>query len=190
MFCSLAAHRTITKSILGSKSSYVPTWQSVESRDDIQSYSTDDFFAKFGNGDGISLVIGRIPSRTVTEANTVVDKVIRYDGGSVRDSWKLRIAYVGRRLLDARRGVGTIHSDAAEALAEDHTPNIFEKKKIYLAEYPTEFSAQGRRKPGAFQAIIDNVNQGGLLLNFSGHGNPDSLPTRTSSTSRRRFFSW
>jgi hypothetical protein len=163
------------KGILGSKSSYVPTWQSVESRDDIYSYSTDDFFAKFGSGDGISLVLGRIPSRTVADATTVVDKAIRYDGSSVRDNWKLRIAYVGDDSWTPEREDGTIHSDAAEALAEQHTPDIFEKKKIYIAEYPTEYSAQGRRKPGAFQAIIDNINQGVLLLNFSGHGNPEQL---------------
>ncbi len=163
------------KNILGSKSSYVPTWQSPESRDDIYSYSTDDFFAKFNGDDGISLVIGRIPSRTVAEANTVVDKIMRYENSSVRDSWKLRIAYVGDDSWTPDREDGTIHSDAAEQLAEKHTPNVFEKKKIYLAEYPTEFSAQGRRKPGAFQAIIDNVNQGVLLLNFSGHGNPEQL---------------
>ena len=163
------------KGILGAKCSYVPTWQSVESRDDIYSYSTDDFFAKFGWGDGISLVLGRIPSRSIAEANTVVDKLIRYDQGSVRDSWKLRIAYVGDDSWTPEREDGTLHSDAAEALAERHTPNVFEKKKIYLAEYPTEFAAQGRRKPGAFQSIIDNVNQGVLVLNFSGHGNPEQL---------------
>ncbi|MEK9137955.1 MAG: type IX secretion system sortase PorU, partial [Bacteroidota bacterium] len=45
-------------------------------------------------------------------------------------------------------------------------------KKIYIAEYPTVQSAQGRRKPGAYQAIIDQINDGVLVVNFIGHGNP------------------
>jgi hypothetical protein len=163
------------KALQGSKSSYVPTWQSPESLDDIYSYSTDDFFAKFGTGNGLSLVLGRIASRTVAEANVVVDKVIRYDGSSVRDSWKLRIIYVGDDSWTPEREDGTQHSDDAETLAEGHTPDLFEKEKIYIAEYPTEYSAQGRRKPGAYQAIIDDINQGALLFNFAGHGNPQQL---------------
>jgi hypothetical protein len=163
------------KGLLGSKSSYVPTWQSPESLDDINSYSTDDFFAKFGSANALSLVLGRISSRTVSEANVVVDKLVRYDNSSVRDSWKLRIVYVGDDSWTPEREDGTQHSDDAEALAEFHTPDLFEKKKIYIAEYPTEYSAQGRRKPGAFQAIIDDINQGILLFNFAGHGNPEQL---------------
>ncbi|MGE5314827.1 MAG: type IX secretion system sortase PorU, partial [Acidobacteriota bacterium] len=41
-----------------------------------------------------------------------------------------------------------------------------------IAEYPTVITPQGRRKPDARQAIIDQVNRGTLLLNFTGHGNP------------------
>ncbi|MGE5313995.1 MAG: type IX secretion system sortase PorU, partial [Acidobacteriota bacterium] len=40
-----------------------------------------------------------------------------------------------------------------------------------IAEYPTVITPQGRRKPDARQAIIDQVNRGTLLLNFTGHGN-------------------
>jgi hypothetical protein len=69
---------------------------------------------------------------------------------------------------------GTIHSGQAELLASDiHTPDEFEKKKIYLAEYPTENTAVGRRKPGAYADIIDRINEGVLMVNFSGHGNPN-----------------
>ena len=67
---------------------------------------------------------------------------------------------------------GDIHSAQAESLAENHVPAQFEKRKIYIAEYPTVISAQGRRKPGAYQAIIDEINRGTLIVNYTGHGNP------------------
>ncbi len=163
------------KGILGSKSTYVPTWQTPESRHDVNSYATDDFFTAFGSGMVPSLVSGRISSRTVAEANTVVDKIIRYENQSARDSWKTRMLFVGDDAWTSEGGeVGdrTEHSDDAETLARNFTPEEFEKKKIYIAEYPTVYTSQGRRKPGAAQDIIDNINQGALMVNYSGHGNP------------------
>jgi hypothetical protein len=164
------------KGILGTKSSIVPTWQSPESRNDVDSYATDDFFAKFTSGNSISLVLGRISSRSPAEAVTVVDKIIRYEEQGVRDNWRMRMLYIGDDAWTPEGGeVGdrTIHSDDAETLADPfYTPDEFEKKKVYIAEYPTAFTAQGRRKPGAAQEIIDQINQGVLVANYSGHGNP------------------
>jgi hypothetical protein len=164
------------KGILGSKSSYVPTWQSPESRHDINSYATDDFFARFSQGTAPFLVLGRISARTLSEANTVIDKIIRYREESVNDGWKMRMLYVGDDSWTTDGGEysdGTMHSDDAEILAStSYTPDEFEKIKIHIAEYPTVFTAQGRRKPGAAQEIIDQVNKGVLILNYSGHGNP------------------
>jgi len=164
------------KGILGTKTSFVPTWQSPESRNDVDSYATDDFFAKFAGTNAISLVLGRISSRTPAEANTVVDKIIGYEGQSVRDSWRMRMLYIGDDAWTpegGETGDRTIHSDDAETLSNPiYTPDEFEKKKIYIAEYPTAFTAQGRRKAGAAQEIINQINQGVLVVNYSGHGNP------------------
>ncbi len=161
------------KNILGSRSSYVPVWQSIQSLDDIGSYSSDDFFTRFIFGSSTPFMVsGRISSRTVAEANTVVDKLIRYDAGSARDEWKTRILFIGDDSWTPEREDGTIHSQQAEVLATIYTPGEFEKRKIYIAEYPTVNTAQGRRKPGAYQAILDEINRGVSITNFTGHGNP------------------
>jgi len=172
------------KGLLGFRSSFVPTWQSLESRDDINSSGNDTFFAAFGATDAPSLVTGRISSRTLAEANTVVDKIIGYEENSAQDPWKMRMLFIGDDgwTTDGGESDGTIHSQDAETLAESfyapslrYTPDIFERKKIYIADYPTAYTAQGRRKPGAYQAIIDQVNQGVLIFNYAGHGNPSLL---------------
>ncbi len=166
------------KGILGARSSYAPTWQSLESRDEISSYSTDDFFAKFGTSDNISLVLGRISARTVAEADLVVNKIIGYEENSARDAWKMRMVFVGDDAYTTEGGeVGdrTLHSDDAEALATAFTPDEFEKRKIYIAEYPTVNTTQGRRKPSVNQAIVDQINQGALVFNYTGHGRADLL---------------
>ena len=167
------------KAILGSKSSYVPTWQTDLSTDDVDTWCTDDYFAEFGGNFTPSLVLGRISSRSLAEANIVVDKLMRYEDQSVRDNWKMRICYVGDDAWTSEGGEtgdGTLHSANSEVLASpQYTPEEFEKKKIYIAEYPTLTTAQGRLKPGAYQAIIDQINQGILIFNYTGHGNPTQL---------------
>ncbi len=164
------------KGILGKKSTYVPTWESPNSVDGVASYSTDDFFVKFGTGENPWMVTGRIPTRDPQDANVVVDKIERYETQSARDGWKMRIAFVADDAWTAENGeIGdrTEHSDDAELLSSTgYTPDQFEKRKIYIAEYPTVYDALGRRKPGAFEAIIDQINQGSLIVNYTGHGNP------------------
>lgn len=160
------------KALLGSRSSYVPTWQSDESRDDVGTWATDDFFVKFGPGDAPWLATGRLSPRTGGEADALVERIFRYESNSDADAWKLRMLFVGDDSWTPAVEDGTIHSQAAEDLATFYTPDEFEKKKIYLAEYPTVFAADGRRKPGAYQELIDRINEGVLIVNFTGHGNP------------------
>jgi hypothetical protein len=165
------------KGILGFKSSFVPTWQSPESHDEVDSYSTDDFFTWFGAGNIPYLVSGRIACRTLAEADVVVNKIVRYETGSVQDSWKMRMLFVADDAWTSEQtsevGDGFQHSQDQETLSSPSiTPDELEKRKIYIAEYPTVYTAQGRRKPGAYQAIIDQINQGVLMVNYAGHGNP------------------
>ena len=61
------------------------------------------------------------------------------------------------------------------ALASVYTPDEFEKKQIYLAEYPTVVTALGRMKPGVNQDIINQINQGILVFKYVGHGRQDQL---------------
>jgi len=167
------------KGLLGAESSFVPTWETPESLDDLESWATDDFYGKFSGTDAPSLVIGRISARTGAESDAFVDKLIRYESSSVVDDWKMRILFIGDDAWTpdlGEVGNGTIHSDAAEELSGPaFTPAEFEEEKVYLAEYPTVYTAAGRRKPGAYQAIIDDINQGVLVVNFAGHGNPVQL---------------
>lgn len=188
------------KGISGAKSSYVPTWQSSESLNDINSYAKDDYFVTFSAGDAPWLVSGRISSRTVAEAGAVVDKVIGYDTRSTKDGWGARMLFIGDDSWTPEQEDGTLHSNDAEILAENFTPQEFEKKKIYIAEYPTVNTAQGRRKPGAYQDIIDEINRGVLAVNFAGHGNPTvwtheaifsvqtSIPQLTNSNKLSVFY--
>lgn len=184
------------KGIFG-RSSYVPTWQTEESFDDIYSSSTDDYFVRFtpGRFGPPQLVSGRLNARSSRQADFLVERIISYDTQSSRDQWKLRALFVA----DDFNEDGTEHIRGAEILATLYTPDIMEKRKIYTEEYPTVQTGQGRRKPLAYQDIIDEINRGMLLVNFTGHGNPIvwthesvfSVPTsipQLTNASRLAFF--
>jgi hypothetical protein len=164
------------KGILGTRSSFVPTWQTTDYPfNDVYSSATDDFFTRITNSRAPFFISGRLNARTVSEANYMVDKIIAYEERSTRGLWQTRMLFVaddGWTPENPRGEEGSLHTAQAESLAEQFAPDIFEKRKIYLEEYPAVQTSQGRRKPGAYQDIIDEINRGALIVNFTGHGNP------------------
>lgn len=160
------------KRITISGTNWIPPWETPESYVDINSYATEDPFAIFDNGGRVSLAVGRLAVRSPSEAEAFVDKIIEYEKNPVRDPWKMRVTFVAD---DGPAAPGDDDRDMHTSHAEDvarMTPNFIEKRKIYIVEYPTVVTSAGRRKPTANEAIIRQMNEGTLFVNFSGHGNP------------------
>lgn len=190
------------KGILGTRSSYVPTWQTTANPfNDVTSSSTDDFFTRIEpNNRRPFFVSGRLNARTPAEASFLVQRVIAYEQHSERSPWRMRILFVADDGATSEGNDGKLHTLQSEMLAEQHTPSIFEKRKIYIEEYPTVQESQGRRKPGAYRDIIDEINRGALIVNFTGHGNPTvwthesvfsvttSIPQLTNANKLSVFF--
>ncbi|HOI29680.1 MAG TPA: type IX secretion system sortase PorU [Melioribacteraceae bacterium] len=155
---------------------YIPTYQKPESLDKIYSYPTDDYFARVsGNDLRIDLAIGRLNVQSLTEAQNVVDKIIQYETSLEKGLWRTNITLVaddGPQELGYNDG--SIHTSQSENLSNRRIPQYFDQNKIYLAAYPTAISGLGRRKPDVNKAIVDAVNNGTLILNFIGHGNPNT----------------
>jgi hypothetical protein len=152
---------------------WVPPYETAESNTQIMSYASDDYFARLDFGSArISLAIGRLPGRNVTEMRSLVDKIIRYETGSPLDPWRNRITFIADDGQTSTTFEGSLHTGQTEALARSYTPTSFEQRKVYLVEYPTVNTASGRRKPAANDAIIEAYNRGTLIMNFTGHGNP------------------
>jgi len=152
---------------------WIPPWETYESfaGEPLASYATDDSLAIMpASSNRIQVGIGRLPVNSLAQANDVVDKIIEYETTISSDPWKLRLTYVA----DDGHEEGTLYTRDTENIAENETysPSLFEKQKIYSAEYPLVTTSAGRRRPAANQAIVDAANRGTLLLNFIGHGNP------------------
>lgn len=161
-------------SILAQRHEYIPTWQTQESFSQINTYTSDDFFVQFSPGSRRpSLITGRLNAINEDDARVMVDKIIDYETNADSGPWRNLISYVADDGLTTRGGDdGNIHTWQSEQLAQNFTPPAFERDKIYMIEYPAENTASGRRMPDVNRAIIDRFNQGALILNWTGHGNP------------------
>jgi hypothetical protein len=163
------------KNIEGFGDNYIPTWQTVESLRLLDSYTTDDFFARVDGEDlKPDIAFGRLTVRNLNEANTYIDKIIHYEKNSERGNWRNLITLVADDdLTSTGSDPPAEHTRPSENLANVHIPASFDLKKIYLADYPAVITGNGRRKPSVNVAITNAMNEGTLLINYIGHGNPE-----------------
>ncbi|MBP1682543.1 MAG: hypothetical protein H6Q27_106, partial [Ignavibacteriaceae bacterium] len=165
------------KNIEGFGDNYIPTWETEESLKLIfgaDSYCTDDFFARIDGEDlKPDIAFGRLTVRSLNEANTYYDKIVHYEYNSERGNWRNLITLIADDGYTSTRYEGSEHTAPSEALAKNIIPPSFDIKKIYLADYPVVITGNGRRKPAANTDILKIMNQGTLLVNYIGHGNPD-----------------
>ncbi len=153
---------------------FIPTYQTSESLYELSSYTMDDYYARVSGSDKkIDLTIARMNAQTPLEAETVVNKIIKYETGLERGLWRNKITLVADDgPAAAGNDDGSIHTAQSEELANFKIPKYFDVAKIYLAAYPTVFTGSGRRKPDVNKAIVDAINNGTLIINWVGHGNP------------------
>ncbi|MFD2248501.1 type IX secretion system sortase PorU [Pontibacter ruber] len=166
------------KNRLNNNTNFVPTYQSRESLHPITSYSSEDYYgfldeeegewAENSSGDHLlDIGIGRLPAKTPTEAATLVDKIIAYDSPNHFGKWRSRITLV------SDDGDYNEHQDDAEFLAnyvESEQPK-YNPNKVYLDLFPQQVVANGQRSAEASAAVEKAVEQGSLLINYTGHGN-------------------
>lgn len=152
----------------------------------LDSTSSDDnyvYFGDFGFLDsdtsycdtcedrGYDMMIARWPVRNITELNAAIEKVKSYESSGNYDAWRSTITLVADDEYTGDTYEGLTHARQTERLHKYHIPPAFRRNKIYVWEYP--FDSE-RNKPGVNDAIVKSVNEGTLLINYVGHGNPDT----------------
>lgn len=152
----------------------MPTWQTTGGLSDNDSYTTDDFFGFLADNSGVNMsadkldiAIGRIPARTLTEARTMVDKIITYVTNPPAGSWKNNILLIaddqdsGTHMTQTERFVN-------EMMETDGSSLVF--NKVYMDAYPLV----GHSYPGARADMFRYIDEGTLWWNFIGHANTTS----------------
>ncbi len=163
------------RGIAAQDTEFVPPYESKESLNQVDTYCSDDYYVTF-NGPlteyPISMSIGRLSAHDATDADAVVAKIKVYETSTEYGVWRNLITLVADD--DVTTGIANDVGDPSftsdTQLLEDYIPSQFDLRQIYIALYPTVVSTSGRRKPQAAAAIVDQINQGTLMMNFVGHG--------------------
>ncbi len=152
----------------------VPTFESIESLWETSSFVTDDYFGLLEDNEGynaegdVDIGIGRFPVSTVEQATTSVDKVMQYvaKSQSVMREWRRSICFVADDMNN------NLHIDQAEGLvsiADTLSPGIA-INKIYIDAYKKVKVPGGYRYPEVNTKIDETIDDGLLILNYTGHG--------------------
>lgn len=164
------------KNILDANTNFIPTWQSIESFDPISSTTTDDYFGILDPNEGVSLAdridigIGRLPVRSLEEAEKVVDKIIFYSSAdtSTMGDWQNVITFVADD-DDEHTNDHVRDSEALAAVVSEQNENL-NIDKIYLDSYVQLSVPNGTRYPEVNKAITQRIEKGSLIVNYIGHG--------------------
>ncbi len=167
--------------------SYVPPFETENMISRTASYTSDDYFGLLGDDEGeweyfsseaarVDLGIGRIPARTTSDAQVVVNKIIRYESPATRGEWRTRFTFVAddQYPRDWDRDLHVLNADDTAELAQAVDPTVT-LGKIYGPAYPSVITARGRVRPQVTEDIQRSINEGTLVWNYSGHGGPDGL---------------
>jgi len=168
------------KDRLNNNTNFVPGYESVNSIDPVATYTSDDFFGFLDDHEDINATIlintldigiGRIPAKNVNEAAQFVNKVIAYHSPAAFGPWRTNLSFV------ADDEDLNLHLQDAEVLTNTVTSiaPLFNVYKFYLDAYKQESNAAGNRYPLANQAINNNIYNGTLIWNYSGHGGHQRL---------------
>ncbi len=158
--------------------SMVPVYESRESLHPVLSYSSDDYYGFMDAREGewhevgsddhrMEVGVGRLPVTSPEEAQTVVDKLIRYASDpTVAGDWQTRVMFV------ADDGDYNIHQRDANQMAvsvEESAP-AYRPERLFLGDIAQEITTGGQKAPLVNQRINRAVADGRLIINYSGHG--------------------
>ncbi|WP_223651689.1 type IX secretion system sortase PorU [Hymenobacter psoromatis] len=156
------------------------------------SYSSEDYFGLLDDSEGYWLEssgatfeatdigVGRLPvhqptgqpATDDTQARQVVDKLIDYDSPASFGKWRNRITLAAD---DGNNPDFVMESEQQFAATIQGSEPAYNLRKDYLDLFPQISTAAGQRSPATVAAIDESLEQGSLLIGYTGHGGPTGL---------------
>ena len=148
------------------------TWQTENSSEEDNSFTTDDYFGILDDDSGTSsmddmnIAVGRIIAKNVAEARTVVNKLIKYVTKPSYGAWKNQVLMVAD---DENKGIHMVQSQ-----------NMIDRFRMYGGEnmvynyvFTDAFNAVSeggaRTYPEARAKMFTTLREGVLWWNYIGH---------------------
>lgn len=120
---------------------------------------SDNAFVNLDADPTPELSVGRLPARTLAEAQVMVDKIISYEAQLANPlNWRKSVLFVA----DNKDNTGD-YPLTAETIIQNHVPVSVTPKRAFLGvTYPTAADVTN--------AMITAINSGVLFVNYFGHG--------------------
>ena len=154
-------------------------YESDNSYSETECYVTDDYFCMLDDDEGDDLLktnkgdvaVGRLPARTPEEAKILVDKIYSYRLNEHPGAWQNIICMMGDD------GNANLHMQDAEEVCKvlDANYTAFNIKKFYWDAYTRVTTSVGESYPDVANLIKQQMKDGALIMNYSGHGGPTGL---------------
>jgi hypothetical protein len=124
---------------------------------------TDEWFVCVSGDDAVpDMYIGRLPAKTSGEASDMVAKIQAYETAPNTKGWEKNILLVADdQVLNFESVFVTMNDDAAALLPEGMNAD-----KRYLQDYLDQGLGAGKLS----EDIIEQMESGALVVNYSGHG--------------------
>lgn len=171
-------YRLVSPEWQGTNFALLPSYQSSESLSQSLSYISDDYFGYLiddqspfpGVKFDLQLGIGRFPVRTLAQARIAVDKVIAYTENKEPGNWKNALCFVAD---DGDSGNHLSEAESTASMVENTFPK-YVVNKVYTDTYKQVINSSGESYPDAKKRIMDLLNDGLLMVNYTGHGSPQT----------------
>ena len=158
--------------------SSIPTYFPAAYAGGAAHWPTESWFVGFSSTTYYepAMALGRLPAKSSAELTTMIDKIVRYETEAELGPWKNTAIVIAD---DEFKTWGTgnpdewdcceyFHTVQAESLAERILPLPLDRKKVYLMEYDHDLAGH---MPAAREDILEEWNEGALIVNYTGHGN-------------------
>ena len=168
-------------------SDFLLCYESENSFSETDCYVSDDYFCLLDDGEEIEsssmgtseyryrgkpdVAVGRFTARTADQAKVLVDKTISYRNDEYAGAWQNTIMFMGDD------GNQNVHMRDAESIANmiNKAYPAYNIKKVYWDAYKRVTGSTGNTYPDVTRIIKQQMQEGALVMNYSGHGNPQQI---------------
>ena len=155
-------------------------YESENSFSSVYCFVSDDYFCLLDDGEQIQeksgsgytytgrpdVAVGRLPCRTLDDAKTLTDKTVSYANNEYGGSWQNTIMFMGD---DGNNNTHMATADKVATMVQNKYPG-YNINKVYWDAYTRQSSSTGNSYPDVTNLIKSQMNEGALIMNYSGHG--------------------
>lgn len=148
------------------------TWQTSVSDDDSNSITTDDYFtildddSGIGANDKMSIAVGRMIVKSVSEARTAVNKLVKYVNKPIYGSWKNQFLMVAD---DENHGVHMEQCDTMYKTIRNYGGRDIMFNRVFIDAFTAVSNGGSRAYPDARAKMFAALREGVVWWNYIGH---------------------